>query len=103
MKYLRVQAVRWVADQPIPGIVEVRFRDASGVERVIVDKAPVFDPVNVLTPTATYPIDLGIPVEVVRTCQTTDGEVVEIGLPWGLDEGQELPIQVPVAAPIDRP
>jgi hypothetical protein len=42
MKGLRVQNVRLVAEEPQPGIVESRFRDAQSRIHTIIDKVPIF-------------------------------------------------------------
>lgn len=42
MPNLRVQIVRFVDEEPQPGIVESRFRDAHGVIHTIIDKVPIF-------------------------------------------------------------
>jgi hypothetical protein len=42
MTELRVQIVRFVDEEPQPGIVESRFRDAQGKEHSIMDKVPLF-------------------------------------------------------------
>lgn len=96
--HLPVQAVRWVDDEPQPGIVEVRFTDAHGIERILLDKCVVFDPDNVLRPDATYPMNLEIPIEVVGT----QGDVAVIALPWGLSDGQSEPIEVFSSSLIER-
>lgn len=55
---VRCEAVRWVSDEPLPGIVEVVLTDADGTRWSLVDKAPVFDSVGVLLPTADYPMSV---------------------------------------------
>jgi hypothetical protein len=40
---LRTVAVRWVDDGPFPPFVEVRFSDAGGHVRSVVDKVSIFD------------------------------------------------------------
>ena len=42
MPDLRVQIVRFVDEEPQPGIVESQFRDAQGDVHSIIDKAPLF-------------------------------------------------------------
>jgi hypothetical protein len=103
VKYLSVLAVRWVDDESIPGMVEVRFLDAQGADRVLVDKAPVFDAGNTLTPCAAYPIDLEIPIVVLQSRWSAGVEIAEIELPWGLDDGQNKPIEVHTNGLIERP
>ncbi|MFE1173842.1 hypothetical protein [Streptomyces sp. NPDC058773] len=66
MPELRCEAVRWVDDEPFPGIVEVQFVDATGHRWSLFDKTPVFWPA-VLTPEAVYP------VQVTVACTILDG------------------------------
>jgi hypothetical protein len=42
MAFLRVQIVRFVDEEPQPGIVESQFRDAEGQPHSIIDKVPLF-------------------------------------------------------------
>ena len=42
MPSLRVQIVRFVDEEPQPGIVEAQFRDAQGKLHSIIDKVPLF-------------------------------------------------------------
>ncbi len=42
MPNLRVQIVRFVDEEPQPGIVESRFRDARGAVHTVIDKVPIF-------------------------------------------------------------
>jgi hypothetical protein len=42
MPDLRVQIVRFVDEEPQPGIVETQFRDAQGEVHSIIDKVPLF-------------------------------------------------------------
>jgi hypothetical protein len=42
MPSLRVQIVRFVGEEPQPGIVESQFRDAEGRVHSIMDKVPMF-------------------------------------------------------------
>lgn len=98
MMLLPARAVRWVDDEPIPGIVEVVFTDAEGVDRVLVDKCVVFD--DSLTRDAAYPVVLEIPVEVLRRRSTPCGDVSAIRLPWGLADD---PVEVWSSELIDHP
>lgn len=58
MPEIYVRAVRWVADDPQPGIVECRLVDADGVEHVFIDKSVIFDDEDRLRSDASYPIEL---------------------------------------------
>jgi hypothetical protein len=42
MPNIRVQVVRFVDEEPQPGIVECQFRDAQGQVHSILDKVPMF-------------------------------------------------------------
>ena len=42
MPSLRVRIVRFVDEEPQPGVVESRFRDAHGLVHTIIDKVPLF-------------------------------------------------------------
>jgi hypothetical protein len=66
MPEVRVHAVRWVSDDPQPGIVECRLVDADGVTHVLVDKSAIFDADDRLRSDAKYPIDLKLECRVVR-------------------------------------
>lgn len=96
--FLPARAVRWVDDEPFPGIVEVVLTDAEGTDHVLIDKCVIFD--DSLTRDAAYPVALEIPVEVLQLRQTPDGEVSVIRLPWGLADD---PVVVASSDLIDRP
>jgi hypothetical protein len=57
--------VRWIADEPQPGIVECRLLDADGTEHVFVDKSASFDDKDRLGPDAAYPITLKVACKVL--------------------------------------
>jgi len=71
-----VRALRWVSDDPQPGIVECRLVDADGVEHVIREKSAVLDAEDRLRPDAAYPMELRLGCRVVRE----DAAEVEIEL-----------------------
>jgi len=50
--------MRWVADKPIPGWVEVHLELADGSVAELFDKPPIFEDGNLLRRDAQYPIDL---------------------------------------------
>ena len=70
MPEVYIRAVRWVSDDPQPGIVECRLVDAEGIEHVLVDKAAIFDATERLRPDATYPIELAITCRVIQEGHT---------------------------------
>ena len=86
MLHLRAKAVRWVADGPQPGLVEVSMTDAHGTEWRFVDKPPIFA-TETLTPQTPYPVDVTIACEVVgRTTDSDEQELLVVStlMPWGL-------------------
>ena len=87
--YLRCRALRWLDDDPQPGIVEVTFTDADSAAQIMIDKCVIFDADQRLTRSAAYPVDLELPVEVVGRRATQAGELLELALSWGL--GDKLP------------
>jgi hypothetical protein len=56
VKYWRCTITRWVDDEPQPGIVEARTRDADGLEWVFVDKSAIFSAAS-LTSATEYPVE----------------------------------------------
>ncbi|MDR6981379.1 MULTISPECIES: hypothetical protein [unclassified Streptomyces] len=76
---LRAEAVRWVDDEPFPGVVEVRFTDAEGHQWSLVDKAPIFDADGVLGPDSAYPLEVGVACVIVGSAWLQeDGERVTV-------------------------
>jgi hypothetical protein len=61
-----VCAVRWVADDPQPGLVECRLVDVDGAEHVLIDKSSIFDATDRLRSEAAYPIELTVTCRIVR-------------------------------------
>jgi len=74
---LLVRSVRWVSDEPQPGIVECRLLDADGIEHVLVDKSAIFDDADRLRPDAAYPIELEVACRLVSE-EGADAVVVEL-------------------------
>lgn len=70
MPEVSIRAVRWVSDEPQPGIVECRLVDADGVEHVIIEKSVICDDADRLRPDATYPIELKLGCRVVSEDDT---------------------------------
>ncbi|MFJ3963125.1 hypothetical protein [Streptomyces sp. NPDC090036] len=79
MVELRAEAVRWVDDEPFPGVVEVRFTDAAGRRWSLVDKAPVFDAQGALGPDSAYPLEVSVACVIIGSARLQeDGEVVTV-------------------------
>lgn len=53
--YLKCEIVRWVADDPQPGIVEARIIDADGRQWSFLDKVAIFDMEGAITRSSDYP------------------------------------------------
>ena len=61
MVSIKAVALRWVSDEPQPGLVEVSIIDAFGVDHRIVDKNAVVGPADpTLMPDSPYPVDFSI-------------------------------------------
>lgn len=85
---VRCEAVRWVDDEPQPGLVEVVLTDVHGTRWSLIDKAPVFDATGALARGSDYPIPVLVACNVVE--RRSDGaghEIVRIDLgPWGVSD-----------------
>ena len=80
---LRVRAVRWVSDDPFPGLVEAQLTDHEGRSWSFIDKPPIFTRDDSLGPNASYPVDLEIACAVVE--RRPDAVVVSTAEPWGVE------------------
>ncbi|MFJ8011019.1 hypothetical protein [Streptomyces sp. NPDC096339] len=93
MVFLRCEAVRWVDDEPQPGLVEVRFTDAHHKQWAFVDKSLLFSAGEDLLPESHYPVEVGILCDILTTGTAADtADVVKISVsPWGLEtlDGQD--------------
>ncbi|MFF4392542.1 MULTISPECIES: hypothetical protein [unclassified Streptomyces] len=87
MVFLRCEAVRWVDDEPQPGLVEVRFTDAHHQQWAFIDKWPVFSGGDDLAPDSRYPVEVGILCDILTTSNTADtSDTVKISVtPWGIE------------------
>lgn len=65
---LRCSAVRWVADEPQPGTVEVTFTDADARLWSVIDKYPIFT-TDVLGPASAYPVAVAIRVRIIEDAE----------------------------------
>ncbi|MFD7946151.1 hypothetical protein [Streptomyces sp. NPDC059744] len=80
MVELRAEAVRWVDDEPFPGVVEVLFTDAAGRRWSLVDKAPVFDAQGALGPDSAYPLEVSVACVIIGSALQEDGELVTVSI-----------------------
>lgn len=86
MVFLRCEAVRWVDDEPQPGLVEVRFTDAHHQQWTFIEKWPRFSGED-LHPDSSYPVEVGIPCDIldsVSSSGTTDTVKISV-TPWGVE------------------
>lgn len=87
MPNLRVEIVRLVDGEPLPGIVETRFRDAHGSIHSIIDKVPIFT-TAALWSDSEYPQPGIARCEVIERLLSPHGDQlarVSIALPDGLE------------------
>ncbi|MEJ8652620.1 hypothetical protein WKI65_32240 [Streptomyces sp. MS1.AVA.3] len=87
MVFLSCEAVRWVDDEPQPGLVEVRFTDAHQQQWAFIDKWPVFTDGDDLAPDAHYPVEVAILCDILTsnaTANTSDTVKISVS-PWGLE------------------
>lgn len=69
---LSCEAVRWVSDEPQPGLVQVAFIDVDGNRHAFIDKVPIFT-TECWQATSAFPAEAVIRVRVVR-----DGEPIVV-------------------------
>ncbi|MFC9595770.1 hypothetical protein ACFTUC_38990 [Streptomyces sp. NPDC056944] len=86
MVSLHCEAVRWVDDEPQPGLVEVRFTDAHHQQWTFIDKWPVFSGED-LHSDSSYPVEVGILCDILTSGNSSGtGDTVKISVaPWGLE------------------
>ena len=65
MTQVRCQAVRWVSDDPQPGVVEVQLTDADGAVWSFVEKFYVFNADDDVWLGAVYPFEVQVDCEIV--------------------------------------
>jgi hypothetical protein len=76
-------AVRWVGDDPFPGVVEVELIDAESRTWTFIDKAAVFDRDNILGPASDYPVELRLACTVLE--RHDESVVISTAEPWGIE------------------
>ncbi|WP_327316671.1 hypothetical protein [Streptomyces sp. NBC_01235] len=76
MPELRCEAVRWVNDEPFPGIVEVQFVDAAGQRWCLIDKSAIFAQFAELTPDSVYPVKVTVACVIQDDVEATAGDEV---------------------------
>ncbi|WRZ88180.1 hypothetical protein OHB54_03435 [Streptomyces sp. NBC_01007] len=85
MVFLRCEAVRWVDDEPQPGLVEVRFTDAHHHEWTFIGKWPRFGGED-LHPDSSYPVEVGILCDILDSVSSGTTDTVKISVtPRGVE------------------
>jgi hypothetical protein len=84
--YVPARAVAWVSDEPIPGLVKVELTDADGKTWEFIDKAPMFDPEEILKPDSHYPVEISLACSRLSEPGTgEDSVLISTAHPWGLE------------------
>ncbi|MGA2877084.1 MAG: hypothetical protein ABSE82_16325 [Nitrososphaerales archaeon] len=91
MRSLRVQIVRFVDEEPQPGIVESQFHDAQGQLHSIIDKVPLFTSAH-LWSDSDYPQPGFIECRVVERIPCASGNLARINIePYRFEITNESP------------
>jgi hypothetical protein len=78
MPSFKAVALRWVSDEPQPGVIELSVRDAEGLEHRILEKDILTTPP--LGSGSRFPVELWIEAPV----HEIDEECVMVTLPWSM-------------------
>jgi hypothetical protein len=75
MHGIRATALRWISDEPQPGLIEVEFFDAHDRRWLVHDKWPIFVELSGdFLPTSSYPMPALIPCDVLSRQLSPDGQ-----------------------------
>lgn len=85
MVRFKAVALRWVSDEPQPGIIEISVRDAAGQEHRIHEKAVVAAPSHV-SAGSDYPIEFWVEAE----SRDVGEGLVAVTLPWSMSTTRQL-------------
>ena len=95
MPSLRVQIVRFVDQEPQPGLVESQFRDAEGGLHSIIDKVPLFTSAD-LWSDSDYPQPGFIECRVLESMPGAGGDLARVNIePYHFEITNESPEFVP--------
>ena len=104
MAVVACQVVRWVDDEPQPGLVEAQLNDSDGRLWRFIDKEPVFWSQATVSRLSRFPVAAAIRCHVIGHEVLADGrEVVTIdtGRPDHVDSGGVTIFRVPPSAVSD--
>ena len=94
--------IRWVDDEPQPGVVEAAMVDASGTShRVIAKWVDFYFTPEDLSRESTYPQPAALPCGIQPRASADLGDVVDVKLLWDTTEGR-WNIEVPRSSLIRR-
>ncbi|TCO59361.1 hypothetical protein [Actinocrispum wychmicini] len=103
MAEVACQVVRWVADEPQPGLVEAQLIDSDGRLWSFIDKEPVFC-VEGDWPRQ-FPVAAAIRCQIIGREIIADGQeviTIDTGSPDGVDSRGVTVFRVPASAVTDR-
>jgi hypothetical protein len=104
MAAVACQVVRWVADEPQPGLVEAQLTDSDGRLWSFIDKEPVFWSQEAVGRLSRFPVAGAIRCQIIGHAVLADGrEVVTVDTrrPDGVDSGGVTIFRVPASAVSD--
>lgn len=84
---INAMIVRYISNDPQPGIVECRFTDAWGREWAFIDKTAIFS-FDDIDATSKYPRSCVIACKIIKRWNDADArEVITVDtvLPWGIE------------------
>jgi hypothetical protein len=73
-------ALRWVSDEPQPGLIEVAINGVNGIEHRIIEKNLVIAPFDIWAD-APFPVDFDIEAE----AEPLNDSMVRVTLPWFME------------------
>jgi hypothetical protein len=74
---VRCQLVRWVGDEPQPGLVEAQLQDVHGRYWTFVDKWPIFTSQS-LSASSSFPVEGALPCQVGSDVADSAGAIVAV-------------------------
>src|SRR5262245_34619696 len=89
---VKVSITRYIADEPVPGVVESEFCDAHGRRWNFVEKT-AYVTADILDRQSSYPRPGAIACEVVGRGQDVTGReiiVIDTERPWGVESDERL-------------
>ena len=104
MAAVACQVVRWVADEPQPGLVEAQLTDSDGRLWSFIDKEPIFWSGETVSRLSRFPIAGAIRCQVIGHEVLADGRevvTVDTGRPDGVDSGGVMIFRVLASAVSD--